>query len=206
MSFGNLLSVSEFPFFKLHEALSRFLGPFREDHINHMLESNAYESFVATLSIGLICAMKVDRTNFYGMLDSYLVVISKHSRHKALPSQHSRFSWWSSFFGKSTSRFEIRQQMLDRALDFCRTISDVGDDYSRLQARTDALFNEGVGPRHIYHEYYINYLTLIIAAYTLFMDSTMLKQAVMELVDFHIHDTHCFYDNFDSDVMISVAS
>lgn len=209
MSFGHLLSVSEFPFYKLHETLSRFLAPFREDHIDHLLESNAYESFVATLCIGIICATKVARTNLYGMLNAYLVTIrrhSRHNRHRPLPSQ-SQPSWWSVFIRRATSRLEIRQQMLDRVDDFVRSLPQVAtdDDYTSLQASTDALFNEGVGPRHIYHEYYISYLALIIASYAHFMDKAMMTRAVRELVDFHIYDSHCFYDNYDSDVMVSMA-
>jgi hypothetical protein len=211
MSFGRLHEAGEFPFYELHEALEKFLGPFKcYVEKSGILDSCGYRSFVATMCIGMICAMRESRPNMFGMLEALIIEIKRPVVRKAIPkSPVGLVSWLLGFVRRTPepSRLQMQQEVLarvpsfvDRAIRYRET-----GDYTALQNHTDALFNEGVRPSSVYHEYYINYLALVVATYTHFLTRERMIDVVSRLVEFEITSPITFYDDYDSDAVIVVA-
>lgn len=211
MSFGRLHASNEFPFYELHEALEKFLIPFKPYVENSgILDSSGYRSFVATMCIGMICAMRESRSNLFGMLEALLVEIKKPVVRRAIPKRSvGLLSWLLGFVRGSPepSRLQMQQQVLARVPSFVDHAMRYRENrnYRALQDLTDDLFNEGVRPSSVYHEYYINYLALIIATYTHFLTRERMIDVVSRLVEFEITSPITFYDDYDSDAVIVVA-
>ncbi len=220
MSFGKLYASNEFMFCELHDALSRFLSSFR-DYIDPLLDSNGYEPFVATLCIGMIAAMRVDKVHLFGLLEAYIVTVKELARTKAKPVQTQQsFSLFSFFFSKRITRFELREEIPSRVSGFFEKEGERKDFGSSSHSRfedsshsrfedllrdTDLLFNEGVECGSTFHEHYIFYLGIILESYKRFMDEATRRKAVNNLVESHyLNFWQNFYDNFDSDEVIRV--
>jgi hypothetical protein len=201
MSFGRLYASKEFMFCELHDALSRFLSPFR-DYIDPLLDSNGYGPFVATLCIGIIAAMRAEKVHLFGLLDAYIVTLKTAPRGNPVQTRKS-FSWFSFFFSKSVTRLELRGELPRRVGRFLELSHTRFEDLLR---DTDVLFNEGVGCGSSFHEHYIFYLGIILASYKLSMHEAARRRAVGNLVDMHYLDSfQHVYDNFDSEEIVQIS-
>lgn len=214
MSFGRLHAAREFPFHELQHALAKFLNPFR-CYIDRagILDSNGYESFIATLCVGIIAAMTETRSNLFAMMDALVDEVKRPVVRRAVanPERGSVgiWSWLSASLGFGTggvlpSRRELLQEILSRIPAYVDQALGCGEDYETLQRITERLFNDGVRSSSIYHEHYINYLALVVAAYTHFLDRDRMIAVLGTLVRFEALSAVTFYDDHDSDTVIAI--
>lgn len=209
MSFAPLINT-RFRFCELHDALHRFLFPFR-DYIDPLLDSNGYEPFVATLCIGILCSTKIQPSFLFAILDAYIVTVKECARRRVkvyCGKTGVEVGWWAWLFSRRVSRAELSQELKARVRPFVgkftststSTCPPLASDFGKLQLETNILFNAGLSHSSAFHEHYILYLSIIIAAYERFMDTETLIRAVENLVEFHTTEGN-FYDNFDSNVV-----
>lgn len=214
MSFGRVHAAREFAFHELQQAMSNFLGPFR-CYVDRacILDSCGYESFIATLCVGVIAVMRETRSNLFGMMEALVVEIKKPVSRKAVVNAErgsvGMWSWLSGLLGFGTGALPSRRQLLQEIYGRIPAYVDQvlacgGDDYETLQRITEKLFNDGVRSSSIYHEHYINYLALIVAAYRHFLSRDRMIAVLGILVRFDATSGVTFYDDYDSDAVIVI--